>query len=72
VEVHRHPVQDLVEARLRDAEVLDRRRERFGDRVLRRAGEERRDLAAPPCERRRRDRRVGALVDDVVTSRQKA
>ena len=66
VQIHRHPVDDLVEPRLRDPEPLDRGGERARDRVARRAGEERGDFDSPPRELCRRNARVGALVDDVV------
>src|SRR2546426_12195898 len=65
-EIHFHPVDDLVEARRGDAELLYERREREAHWMLRLAGIEIGDLGAPPRELRRRQLRIGGFVDDVV------
>src|SRR5258708_16350552 len=66
IQVHFHPVHDLLQLRPRDPERPDQGSERARHRMLRIAREEPRDLAAPPRQGRARDRRIARLVHRVV------
>src|SRR5207247_10365759 len=65
-EIHLHPVDDLVEARRSDTELLHERRERETYRMLRLARGEVGDLGAPPCELGARYLRIRRFVDHIV------
>ena len=66
VEVHRHAVDDRIEVRVRQIIDSDDFLECERDRMLRRAVEDRPDLATPPRQLDARNSRVGSLVDDIV------
>src|SRR5258708_2483860 len=66
IQVHFHPVHDLLQLRPRDPERPDQGSERARHRMLRTAREEPRDLAAPPRQGRAPDRRLARLVPPVA------
>src|SRR6266513_2654090 len=65
-EIHFHPVDDLVQARRSDTELLYERRERTAYGMLRLAGGEIGDLGAPPRELRARHLHLRRFVDHIV------
>src|SRR5439155_6715364 len=65
-EIHFHPVDDLVEARRSDIELLHESCERETYRMLRLAGGEIGDLGAPPRELGARYLRIRRFVDHIV------